>query len=101
MKISKSRIKQVVLEALLAEAEEGGKPAVAGSALGAGAKIAEARQYYKLFSEHNQFAKFVELTGDPIGKLAVAEVVLSTLLGVDQKVMQQKKNIILDLLQPQ
>jgi hypothetical protein len=99
MKISKSRIKQVVLEAL-AEAEEGTKPA-AGSVLGGGQKIADARQQYKMFSQHNSFAKFVELSGDPVGKLAVAEVVLTSILGVDPKVVQQKKNIILDLLQSQ
>ncbi len=97
MKISKDYLRQLIKEEL-AEAEEGGKPA-AGSVLGAGKNIAAARQHLKQLGTHASFAKMMELSGDPVGKIAVAEVLLGSVLGIDPKTMQQKKNIILSLIQ--
>ena len=84
----------------LAEAEkgtqQGGKPAT-GSVLGAGKSIAAVRQHMKPLNKHASMAKLKELAADPIGRLAVAEVFLTDVLGVDPKLLGQKKANILTL----
>ena len=94
MKISKDYLRQLIKEELELTEEEGGNPA-SGSVLGAGKNIAAVRQYMKPLNQHASMAKLKELVADPVGRLAVAEVLLTDVLGVDPKLLGQKKANIL------
>jgi len=106
MKLSKEYLKQLIKEEL-EEAEQGQQPAgkatsgkpAAGSALGVASQIAPIRTLYKPLTKHGSIVKMQALIqADPLNKAAVAEVVLTQLLGVDPKELAAKKAILKALL---